>query len=241
VKNLSSEGKTAAVIILLMLLITGLFVAQILTTGGTYSPFNPSYVSAVTKPVSGLTEDQTPASDDLIISVDVSDTSFSAQGSNKKVQFQYIPKGFASQTIAGATLYNTYREEQLTFLFDGTSGITETGTSTWQVAPFDADLIGYSLTAMQLDGPSLAFDAGTGVTLQIYVMNMEIPTTSATTSFFTGSGVSVLSSGISCFEVFATGVTNVNENDILLAYVSGVSEGVTSYKCNLSLRFRKRD
>lgn len=58
----------------------------------------------VTKTVSGLTEVQTTSPSDILMIVDVSDTSMALTGTNKKLQVQYLPQGFPAGSISGVTL-----------------------------------------------------------------------------------------------------------------------------------------
>ena len=64
--------------------------------------------SGVTKTVTGLTPYTSPAVNDVVMVVDVSDTSMAASGTNKKLEIQYIPRGFPVGSLSGVSLqYNT--------------------------------------------------------------------------------------------------------------------------------------
>jgi hypothetical protein len=71
-----------------------------------------------------------------------------------------------------------------------------------------------------------AQSVGSGVTIQLYRVSKNLPTISNTYAIFAGSGVSTLSSGVTCFNTWSSGGTEFYEDDVVAASVVGISDTV---------------
>jgi hypothetical protein len=86
-------------------------------------------VSADSK-VSGLTPDYVPQGTDLVMSVDTGDTAYATTGTNKKVLFSDIPRGFSRvDSISGGSVF--YIPQEITDNTYKLGGVTLSGASTY--------------------------------------------------------------------------------------------------------------
>jgi hypothetical protein len=150
------------------------------------------------------------------------------------------PSVFGSGAISGASIAANARYESVRFFFkNDISGVTLSGTTGIvfsQVTPFFPAGVS-QFTTVQASGTLKGVDlivhpaqsVGSGVTVQIYRANKAFPSTSSG-GILAGAGVSVVSSGVTCFDSWASGGTTFNVGDVLVANVeSGVSSSTVKW------------
>jgi hypothetical protein len=140
---------------------------------------------------------------------------------------------FGSEVITGATLSQNSRIYSIPFIFNKqTLGTTPfAGASTFYVNQCESTLRGVDLII------SPTAPVGSGVTIQFYKANKNVPVPFATgTSVFVGSGVSVLSTGVSCFWSWTSNTTTFTTGDVILGRINQVGSGSTVEFINATLK-----
>uniref|UniRef100_A0A6M3J9Z6 Uncharacterized protein n=1 Tax=viral metagenome TaxID=1070528 RepID=A0A6M3J9Z6_9ZZZZ len=200
---------------------------------GTYN-----YSRAADSPISGLTEDTKPASSDYVLTVDVSDTSMAATGTNKKVQVQNLVQGLASQTISGTTLAKNNRYFEIGTFF-GHAGVSpfptssvspylKSGASIWAICPADGVLQEIHLV---LESENTGY-------VQVWKANMRLPTSSDIIT--SSSGVSTIA-GVTCFDgsPAASGASTFTAGDVVVFYLGPEMAGTTTQRLYVGLKILK--
>ena len=142
---------------------------------------------------------------------------------------------FASQAITGATITPNVRYYSIPFQFDKqTLGTTPfAGASVFYINQAAGILKGVDLVVY----PTVPVNSG--VTFQLYRKNKDVPSITYTNSVLAGSGVSVMSTGVSCFWTWTSSVTTFVDGDVLVGYISGVGTGTTITNATAVLKVMK--
>ena len=141
----------------------------------------------------------------------------------------------AAQAITGATLTANPRYYSIPFQFDKqTLGVTPfAGASVFMVNQAAGILKGVDLICY----PTAPVNSG--VTFQLYKANKSVPTITYGNSVLSGSGVSVMSTGTTCFWTWTSAVTTFADGDVLVGYISGVGTGSTVAQATAVLKVMK--
>lgn len=159
--------------------------------------------------ISGLTEDTSPATGDYLVTVDVSDTTMAASGTDKKVQASNLYKGLATGTpsssnyLRGDGTWNTPTNTTYTAM-SVSEGETGTATTSRTVrADYLKTIINYFIglgtsakatileTARTINGVS--FDGSANITI---ADSTKVPTTTTVNGHALSSNVTVSASDV---------------------------------------------